>query len=379
MNGQRQVHPVCCVCHEPYTDPIVHPDCASLSDSVRDDLNGLEFLGKRVGNGSTSRGRKSANNRPNVPTRVASMPVLSIHEEETETSILKAFGDRSQRISRRQSVETKTHKLELRRRSSIGQTGDRQGRAHCQRRGSIQIDPSSQEVLLDGENIFRDYEVKPANSVFRWNLLWLILCLLAPYPLWLTFIPGGCSLAYEITILVYALLTVNFIYTTILCWKYMWRMMRAFNTPFWHELDPEVRWKLKHIVVMATYKEPVELLCETISSIANQTVASSIIMVVGMEEKTPDQEKTKRIIRERFQRKFCALIFTVHPYGVPGEIPGSCSNRNYGARAAVKYMISEKLLPVDPVTKELEMDFCTLTVCDADTTYYFRYFENLAW
>jgi hypothetical protein len=233
--------------------------------------------------------------------------------------------------------------------------------------------------MVDGQNIFRNYEIKPANSVFRWNLLWMVMCLLAPYPLWLTFIPGGCAVAFEITILVNVLLTINFIYTTALCWRYMWRMIRSFNTPFWQELDPEVRNKLKHIVVMPTYKEPVELLCETISSVANQTVAPSIIMVVGMEEKTPEQEEKKRIIRERFDGKFFALVFSVHPSGVPGEIPGACSNRNFAARSAVKYMIGNNLLPVDPVTKEVELDFVTISVCDADTTYFYRYFENLAW
>ena len=65
--------------------------------------------------------------------------------------------------------------------------------------------------------------------------------------------------------------------------------------------------------------------------------------------------------------------------GTPGEIPGACSNRNYAARSAVKYMIKTGLLEVHPVTKEVDLDFTTCTVCDSDTTFYNKYFENLTW
>ena len=289
-------------------------------------------------------------------------------------SVLAAFGDRSDLISTRTSVVSKTHELEAKRRSS----SIRQSHRHSKRclHGSLTCN-GVDSATLDGRDVFEDYKIKPSNTVFRWNLLWLVLLLIAPYPLWLTFV--NCRLAYEITIIVNVVLTLNYIYTTILCWRYMWRMIRSFNTPYWQELDPDTRSKVQHIVVMPTYKEPVELLLETISSVANQTVASSIIMVVGMEEKTPDQDRKKEIIRERFGTAFKSLIFAVHPSGTPGEIPGACSNRNYAARAAVKFMIRKNLLPVDPKTKEVELDFTTVTVCDAETTFFHRYFECLTW
>ena len=289
-------------------------------------------------------------------------------------TVLNNYGDRNDSIIKRASVGVKTKKLEDHRRATmLRQEGKETGR----RRTSLLVD-NTKDVTLDGDNVFANYDhTKPANTVFRWNLLWLVMCLIAPYPLWATFV--NCQLTYEITILVNVLLLLNFLYTTVLCWKYMWKMIRSFNTPYWQELDPELREKVQHIVVMPTYKEPIELLMETISSVANQSVASSIIMVVGMEEKTPMQDEKKKQIRDRFGDSFKALVFAVHPSGVPGEIPGACSNRNYAARAAVKYMIMSGLLPVDPNTKEVDLDFTTCTVCDADTTFYHRYFENLTW
>jgi len=234
--------------------------------------------------------------------------------------------------------------------------------------------------LVKGNDAFEDYDPTKhtrANKYFRWNLLWLVFCLFAPYPLWLSFL--SCRLAYEITIIVNIIMSLNFCYTTVMCWLYMWNMIRAFNTPYWQELDEELREKIQHIVVMPTYKEPVELLVETLSSVANQTVADSIVVVVGMEEKTPDIKLKKKILRDQFKDSFRALVFSIHPSGVPGEIAGACSNRNYAARTAVKHMIKEGMLPVDPETAEVELDFTTVTVCDADTTFFYRYFENLTW
>jgi len=323
-----------------------------------------------------------------------------------ERHIPSAYGLRSNALNRRSSVRNLT--LENEEQRTILATLDEGGSAHSRTHGNIlqramsrrtlnvgaldgkaksrcsvlKLDVESGSfklgdsvVTVDGRDAFENYENKPANSIFRWNLLWLVLCLLAPYPLWLSFI--SCRVAYEITIIVNLIMTLNFCFTTILCWKYMWRMIRAFNTPFWQELDPVCRDKVQHILVMPTYKEPVELLLETISSVANQTVADSIILVVGMEEKTPEQDEKKRQINKQFADSFKALIYAVHPSGVVGEIPGACSNRNYAARTAVKHMIKEGFLPVDPDSQEVELDFTTVTVCDADTTFFYRYFENL--
>lgn len=275
------------------------------------------------------------------------------------------YGDRSERFSRRASVLTDVDQLELRRRSSY---------TNVKRQSIFSI---GGEAQLNGSDIFKKYDIKPANKILRWNLVWLFLVFLSPYPLWATKL--NCKLTYEITIVINAIIAINYLFTTVLCWRYMWRMIRSFNTPYWQELDPKLREKVQHIVVMPTYKEPIELLLETISSVANQTVASSIVMVVGMEEKTPDQDEKKRKIIQRFGESFKALIFSVHPTGVPGEITGACSNRNHAAREAVKFMVEHSLIPVDESSGEIDVDFTTVTVCDSDTTFFFRYFENLTW
>lgn len=297
-------------------------------------------------------------------------PRGSMHHSSAAT----AAGDSSRgRNSRRRRTTIKVDLDALRAETKTEQHID--GSTHSK---MVVSDLDDVKVTSDGRDVFESYQMdKPANSKFRWNLLWLVMCFFAPYPLWLSFL--NCKVAYEITIVINLIMSFNYVYTTILCWRYMWRMIRAFNTPFWQELDPVIRDKVQHILVMPTYKEPVELLLETISSVANQTVANSIVMVVGMEEKTPEQAEKKRQINEQFGDSFKALIYAVHPSGMTGEIPGACSNRNFAARTAVKHMIAEGFIPVDQQTQEAELDFTTVTVCDADTTFFYRYFENLTW
>jgi hypothetical protein len=291
-------------------------------------------------------------------------------------SIVSAFGQRSSALMVRPSMATRSSKFELNRNelhalmvaeaSADAIPGEHQKQSY---RHTL--------LKFNEKSLFENYVPKPANKIFRWNLLWLVLLLVAPYPLWLTFV--ACRLSYEITIIVNVVLTLNFIYTTVLCWVYMWRLIRCFNTPYWEELQPDLREKVQHLVIMPTYKEPIGVLMETIDSVANQSVAQSIVMVVGMEEKTPFQQEKIDEITEKYGDSFKGLCFTVHPFSLPGEIAGACSNRNWAARQGVKFMIKNELLAVDPVTKEVDLDFTCVTVCDSDTTFFRRYFENLTW
>jgi len=232
------------------------------------------------------------------------------------------------------------------------------------------------DVKLDGEDLFAGYTKKPSHDKFRWNLLWLLLLVIGPFPLWLRFV--DCKLCLELEFIIGAFFNFNYLLCAVYCWMYMWRMLRAFNLPFYEETDPDVRDQIQHICIMPTYKEPVALLKQTLSSVANQTVADSIVMVVGMEEGTPDKDERISSIRERFDGQFKSLVFTVHPK-TEGEITGACSNRNYAAREAVKSMLKDGHILIDPQTFEADVSKTILTVCDADTTFYYKYFENLMW
>ncbi|GAU99766.1 hypothetical protein RvY_10718 [Ramazzottius varieornatus] len=92
------------------------------------------------------------------------------------------------------------------------------------------------------------------------------------------------------------------------------------------------------MIVMCACKEPLEVLVASLDSLKQQTVAKHLFFVVALEEKPPDvTAKTQNLIN-RYAGVFLHLMVTVHPFGVPAELPGKSSNSKYGARQGVAQM-----------------------------------------
>ena len=128
---------------------------------------------------------------------------------------------------------------------------------------------------------------------------------------------------------------------------------------------------IRHLVVLSCYKEPVSVLVKTIDSLASQTMAMSATMVVSFEEKTPNLAEKQMELWKRYSASFEDFIFVVHPFGLPGEIPGKCSNCNTGIRTAMGH-IRRKLGDADVNTDNL-----IVTTCDADSKFHPRFLEAL--
>ncbi|CAF4068338.1 unnamed protein product [Rotaria sp. Silwood2] len=125
---------------------------------------------------------------------------------------------------------------------------------------------------------------------------------------------------------------------------------------------------IRHIVAISCYKEPVDLIARSVQTLADQTEVRRITMVISFEERTPDEEKKCQFLQEKFQNcGFERLIYTTHPFGLPNEIPGKCSNSNYGLCTAVKEM----------GIVEGEMDHILVTTCDADSKFPPQYIAAL--
>lgn len=226
-----------------------------------------------------------------------------------------------------------------------------------------------------GEDVFAVYDYKRSRRAMRGTLVLLSLLLLSFYPLWLTFI--NARLTYELTITLNIVLVLSLSVSAVRCLGAMRRMSKIQDQPYAQIPRRTNHDNVSHIVIIAAFDEPIELLLETIATIAAQTVASSIIMVIGMEETTLNRESKKYAIIDHFGNSFKGLTFVIHPYLVHGEIPGVSAGRNYAARAAVDFMLQNGMLTVDPESNEVDANFITVTVCDPDTTFLNLYFANL--
>lgn len=96
--------------------------------------------------------------------------------------------------------------------------------------------------------------------------------------------------------------------------------------------------RYKFIMVTVVYMEPQELILKCLQNLYQIQGSEDLIITVCLEEKTPELESKIKQIIENFESKFKELIITVHTYGINGEIPGKCSNSNYGIRSLFNHL-----------------------------------------
>ena len=134
----------------------------------------------------------------------------------------------------------------------------------------------------------------------------------------------------------------------------------------------EKEWqKVMNFIIIPTYKEPLYILERTLKSIEKQTLAQANITVVIAQEFRAPEEHRKEIEKgliKTFGEKL-NIIFTVHKL-TPGEIIGKASNERYAAIETKKKMIGKG---------KADMDYATVTSCDADHTYHPNHFAALTY
>ncbi len=129
--------------------------------------------------------------------------------------------------------------------------------------------------------------------------------------------------------------------------------------------------KLRHIVIIPTYKEPLHILERTLDSLAGQEFpVKQIIPVLAMEKQEPEEDRNvkTRFLNKKFGKIFGKLIVTVHELK-EGEVAGKASNERFAAIWVKKNFID---------TKGLDINYITATSCDADHVFHPKHFASLA-
>lgn len=124
-----------------------------------------------------------------------------------------------------------------------------------------------------------------------------------------------------------------------------------------------------HAILLVTYKESYELVRESVKSYTESFYPyEKIILVLGGEE--GDRENFQRIadkLKEEFGDKFYKIITTIHPKGLPGEIPGKSANATFAGKELKRYL-DDSVIDYDRVI---------LSNFDADTVAHPAYFSEL--
>ncbi len=139
-----------------------------------------------------------------------------------------------------------------------------------------------------------------------------------------------------------------------------------------YETEAESYKNIEHIVIVATYKEPFEVVDETISSVANsQFSLKKIALILATEERDKDNAAAIAArLEKKYGPKFGRFFITVHPANIPGEIPGKGGNISFALKSYVDTFLTDKT--------ETDLSNIVVTTLDADNKVHPLYFSVLS-
>ena len=127
--------------------------------------------------------------------------------------------------------------------------------------------------------------------------------------------------------------------------------------------------EIYHVILIANYKEPVDVLARTLNALAAQPEARQrLIAVLAMEAAEDGAQAKAQQLQTQFAGRFLDLLATFHPLGLPGEIRGKSSNLHWAATEVRRELVDRRGMALDRLT---------LTASDADSLLHPDYFGVL--
>lgn len=207
-------------------------------------------------------------------------------------------------------------------------------------------------------------------SLLRWNLLWLfVIIAFVTAPVWLRYASQSCGVAFYTISGVLLWLDLVWFLAIIFTISTLVQLKSGMFTD--HKLTYAAETPLIHLLILTIYKDDMGVVCRTVDSLAEQTEAKRIVLVIAWESRTPDREERTALIQQRYAGKFLYMLFPVHPYGLENEIASKAANANWGLREAVRFIMSDE-------ERKRAVEHVMVTTCDADTLFHARYFEALS-
>ncbi len=127
-----------------------------------------------------------------------------------------------------------------------------------------------------------------------------------------------------------------------------------------------------HLVIFPFYKESYDVLAQSIEALLETAYDhKKIAVVIAAEARAGDDAHAIALrVKDTYGSKFLDCIVTLHPEGVPGELPGKGSNITFAAKEARVTILDKHALPYTDVL---------VSAFDSDTVVYPQYFACLSW
>jgi len=213
---------------------------------------------------------------------------------------------------------------------------------------------------------YRLLEMLP--GLFAWSIIL--------FPVWGSFLVPRAVAYFTIAFLIYwfyqsfktALLGIRGYFLINKAMKIDWRQK--------YKREKKKNWlpweKIKHVIIIPNYKEPLGKLTATLNVLARQKGIGrkQLIVVLAMEGRDPNSRQQATFLCRKFKGKFGYLTATFHPPNIEGEIKGKASNEAWAAKQIKKELVDKK---------GVDINYLTVTSCDADTQFHPRYFSALTY
>ncbi len=146
---------------------------------------------------------------------------------------------------------------------------------------------------------------------------------------------------------------------------------KTLGVDWYAEVQKITGWeRLYHVIMLPTLHEDESIIDEAIQSLLRGPYRTDrMIVVLGGEQR--DEENFRRYaasVKAKYAKKFADFVVTVHPFGMPGEIPGKGSNLKFMG-GEVKKVIDDKKIPYDDII---------VSAFDIDTVAHPQYFAKLS-
>ena len=151
------------------------------------------------------------------------------------------------------------------------------------------------------------------------------------------------------------------------------RMKEHMNTDWLSKVKSRKDWRdIYHLVVIPTYKEPLDVLRESMLALKNSDYPKdNMIVVLAIEETEGKQGRKKAaLMLKEFEKDFFHFFITEHPKELKGEISGKGSNETWALRQVKKEIIDVARIPYKDII---------VSSFDADTTVFPKYFSCLTY
>jgi hypothetical protein len=126
---------------------------------------------------------------------------------------------------------------------------------------------------------------------------------------------------------------------------------------------------VQHVVIIPNYNEPIEILRRTLDNLKQQCDADTrMTVVLAMEAQEDGCVAKAETLQAEYALYFKHFHFTVHPRGLPGEMPCKSANEAWAARWIKRKLVDELGYAIEHIL---------VTTMDADTQWHPQHFFAL--